>query len=243
LKKFNNQGETATMPAMLKNNKWICVLLLVFGIFGLMGCLRHSRSEPVIPSRIFLVDLTKRDYDYDELLLVKTMQGIVNRKHDEQLVYVIHRGAGADGNSVMEMTPGDIKWLNAAITTLGMGTVTVEVEPCELLEMFKNDFSGQVIYDKSKTENVIPTNVTHYWTVPLAVTYAGLYDAVVVSEEIPGLPVLFDFRNNNWTKLEAYEWVIEGLIPKVNREIVFLNDAYTPYNSHFACRNYQIIFG
>lgn len=189
-------------------------------------------EEHNVPEQIIMVNLLRRAYNYDELLLVKSIQGIINRKYNMPKIYIIHRRAGADGNSVVDLTEGDVKWLKAAVDKLGASLV--EVEPSELLEMYKDDLAGQVVYDKTRTESVIPTDVKHYWTVPLAVTYAGLHDAVVVSEEIPGLPVLFDFRDKDWTKLEAYEWVIKELVPKVNKDLVFLNDAYTPYNIDFA---------
>lgn len=197
-----------------------------------LNTVKPQEAEFNMAEQIIMVNLLRRAHNYDELLLVKSIQGIINRKYNMPKIYILHRRAGADGNSVVDLTEGDVKWLKAAVERIGASLV--ELEPYELLEMYKDELSGQVIYDVTKTENVIPTDVNHYWTVPLAVTLAGLYDAVVVPEEIPGLPVVFDFRDKDWTKLEAYEWAIEELIPKVNKEIVFLNDAHTPYNIDFA---------
>lgn len=191
----------------------------------------ESTVDYDMPDEILVVDLRYREHDLDDLLKIKCIQGLINRKYNMPKVYVIHRGAGADGDSVVDLTPGDVKWLMAARDRLD--AKLVRVEPEELFEMYVDEFDGQVIYDKTKTEDVAPQGVPHYWTIPLAVTYAGVHNAIVTPTELPGLPILFDFRKETWTKLEAYEWAIEELIPKVNKEVAFINDAYAAYNMDY----------
>lgn len=193
--------------------------------------LGFGKSEYNVPDEILVVNLLQKPHDLDELLMIKCIQGIVNRKYNMPKIYVVHKSAGPRGDSVVVLTNGDVKWLEVAREKLGVPVRPVDFQT--LFEMYKGDLAGQVIYDKSKTENVEPLDVEHYWTIPLAVTYAGLYNAIVTPEEIEGLPVLFDFRDKNWTKLEAYEWALQELVPKVNKEFVFLNDAFAAYNTDF----------
>lgn len=192
---------------------------------------RPTNGEFGVPEEIIVVDLRSEVHDLDTLLMVKCIQGLVNRETNMPKIYVLHRAGGPRGDSVIELTPGDLRWLMVAQERLG--AELVRMTPEELFEAYKDYLNGQVIYDKNKTENVEPFDVEHYWTVPLAVTYAGISDAVVTSTEIPGLPIIFDFRDKDWTKLEAYQWAIDELLPKVRKEVVFLNDAFAAYNTDY----------
>lgn len=195
-----------------------------------------NRDKPIvkeygIPDEIIVIDLRREKHDIDTLLMVKCIQGLVNRESNTPKVYVLHRGAGPDGDSVIELAPGDLKWLMTAKERLE--AELVQMSPEELFEAYRANVKGQIIYDKKKTEDVEPFDVEHYWTIPLAVTYAGISNAVVTPNEIPDLPIIFDFRDKDWTKLEAYQWAIDELLPRVGKEVVFLNDAFAAYNTDY----------
>ena len=135
----------------------------------------------------------------DERLLLSTLQGNVNRSQPR--IYLIS-----------PFEEGPRAWLDE----LGLPVEEVS-DPWELLVRYRAALRGAIVYDPDLPDSI---NV--------ALTLAGLHDAVVASPRLldrlsaqpDPLPILEDLRGRFRSALDAYRWQSKALWPRVNQRLL-----------------------
>jgi hypothetical protein len=144
---------------------------------------RAAQRPPVC-----VVDI--REAPRAEHLLCASIQGLVNRQAEGPLVFLITRDTDEEWLSYsLRMTSAQAAWMT----------------PGELLETFRPDLHGQVLYDPLKP-----------YTLDLATTVAGLRDVVITDRDL-GLPTVLDFRGRWRSTSAAYQWAIASLLPECSQ--------------------------
>jgi len=165
---------------------------------------------PIFPKSPPPGTLEVYDTRYDSLemkLLLISLQGVVNRTQPR--IFLITADA-------------EVFWLNEAKTTFSLTTEDV-TDPWELVEQFKDEIDGAVVYDPDLIQSV---NV--------ATTFAGLNNALVahpslVSQiEQHGISVIKDLRGQFDDNVEMYRWAFEKLWPSCHHRILAFLNAETP---------------
>ncbi len=144
------------------------------------------------PQHLDVADITSLSGDEQAVLV--TLQGIVNKKQP-RIYWLID----TDGT--------DKTWLN----TLQIPTTTVS-GPWSLLEQYRTEINGAVIYDPNVPD-----------TVNVATSLASLNNAVIASAALAkqyNLPVVDDLTGRFQNKFDAYDWALSNLWPKLTHRIL-----------------------
>ncbi|GCE09953.1 GxGYxYP domain-containing protein [Dictyobacter aurantiacus] len=194
----------------------LCLLPLCLGIAGFDCVLAvHAFARPEVDSGIrwpqnqalptfaraqhldvALVSNAPQDF----ILLLQTLQGIVNRQLPQ--IYVIN-GVPSEGQYT---------WLNDIHIPY-----QVYNDPWQVVNKYIRQVQGMVIFDP----NVLDT-------INVATTFAGIHRGVVVSPELAtrlstapyNLPLLADFRGRFANGLEANTWQYEHLWPQTTHRML-----------------------
>lgn len=161
-----------------------------------------NQALPTFPAPQFLdaADLSSLTSDQQGLLV--TMQGIVNRRQPRLYFYW-----GTD--------PTNQSWL----PNLNVPYRTVS-DPWSLIDRYRNEIAGAVVYDPNLPD-----------TVNLATNLAGLKGGVIATADLAkslNLQVLDDLRGRFSTKLNAYEWALANIYPKLTNRMI---TAISPTNT------------
>jgi len=140
------------------------------------------------------------------MIALGSLEGIVNR--DKPKLYL-----GLDKT---------LSWLERHG---GKITIKVEPDPFKIFDKFKDQVKGIVIYDDSLDAL---TNI--------AITYAGIEDLIPADPELAktladrfGWKVVHDLRGRWTTRVEAYTWAFEHLLPKCTKyALMHYNHGYRP---------------
>jgi hypothetical protein len=154
----------------------------------------QQQALPTFPQPYFLeaADLTALSGDQQTLLV--TLQGVVNRKQPRLYFYW-----GTD-TTTQEWLPN----LHVPYRT--------NTDPLKLVDRFHQEITGAVLWDQNLPD-----------TLNLATSMAGLRNGVVATADLAksfNLPVLHDFTGQFQTKLDAYQWALENLWPKLTNRIL-----------------------
>jgi hypothetical protein len=147
----------------------------------------------------------------DLALFLFSMEGIVNRT-GPRLFVSCKEGFWAHG-----WPKAEEKWIEYCTEKKGMRFARL-ISLDELLDTFKQDIKGLVIYDERSDRNS---------TRLVAVTLAGLENLLPVSARLANLPsirafpVKYDFHHRweNGDYLEPYRWALKELMPRCNKSI------------------------
>lgn len=162
----------------------------------------RGRALPIFPQPSYLeaADLTTLSGDQQTLLV--SLQGIVNRQLPRLYFYW-----GTD--------PTTQEWL----TTSGVPYSTT-TDPMGLVSKYRSEIAGAVVWDQNLPD-----------TLNLATNVAGLKGGVVATAALAkslNLPVLQDFTGQFSNKLDAYNWALTNIWPKMTNRIL---TAISPTNS------------
>lgn len=136
-----------------------------------------------------LVVVDVRQSSPAEGLTTAAIQGIVNRGPEPPCVFLMTRERDAEWlDYSLRISPREVSY----------------VPPGELLDMFRSDVHGQVLYDPERA-----------YTLDIATTAAALRDAVPTATDL-GLPTVLDLRDRWSSRREAYEWALTSLLPECN---------------------------
>lgn len=174
----------------------------------------HALPRFATPLHLGVADMTGVAADIQ--LLLTTLQGVVNRSRPR--IYLLQ-----PQNEPL------YAWLDALPVLY-----EVSEDPLTLLEEYRNEITGAVLYD----ENVPGT-------VNVATTLAGLRDAVATSAALAasaGLPVVADLRGTFATDLDAYTWAVDQLWPETtHRMLVGLDPGISGYLRDYAVANRGLV--
>jgi cysteine-rich repeat protein len=153
---------------------------------------------------LHIVDLSSMTYDWH--LMMTTLQGIVNK--DVARIYLIFDS--------FEDISHDRMWLDYYMTAFEVNTSELN-NPLDLLDLFKNQINGYIVYDP-----LIPD------TVNIASTLAAITDCIVIppgfiqSMEELGITICDDLRGdfNGMDKVQIYQWAYENLWPSCNKNLI-----------------------
>ncbi|MBO0721933.1 MAG: hypothetical protein J2P41_14005 [Blastocatellia bacterium] len=144
------------------------------------------------PQDLEAADLSSLSSEQQALLV--TLQGIVNRRRPRLYFYW-----GTDATN------------RAWLPNLNV-PYQVNSDPWSLIERHRREISGAVIYDLNQPD-----------TVNLATNIAGLKGGVIATADLAqslDLPVLDDLRGRFSNKLEAYQWALSELWPKMTNRLL-----------------------
>lgn len=161
-----------------------------------------QQALPTFPEPFHLdaADLTALTGDQQSLLV--TLQGIVNRKLPRLYLYW-----GTDTTNQ--------SWL----TTLNVPYTTV-TDPMQLVDRYRSEISGAVIYDPNVPD-----------TVNIATNIAGWKGGVLATADLAkslNLPVIEDLRGRFANKIDAYTWALNNLWPNFTKRLL---TAISPSNT------------
>ncbi|MDD4517811.1 MAG: GxGYxYP family putative glycoside hydrolase, partial [Limnochordia bacterium] len=149
-----------------------------------------------------MVVVTPAPTTMGEQAMLVSLQGLVNQR-----VGRLYLGAVTD------------HWFQQAVP---LNQMPVQVKsPLKVLEAFKQEVQGLVIYDPALID-----------TVNVAFTLAGLNQAIVVSPDLAqellarwdDLTIVADLQDRWSTRLEAYTWAYAELWPKCNQGFILNNN-------------------
>lgn len=170
------------------------VFCLAYLLFVLGPGLVNGEELPTLPTPQHLVVLDTNNIQTSLHVTMATLQGVVNRK--EPRIYLIWNWKHGQT---------DWGWLYEAILPKGVTHEQI-TDPISLVEMFKEELSGYIVYDPQ---------VPH--TINVATTMAGIFNATVVHprhvaefEQI-GLHMVANLTES-WTTgdtVEMYRWALE----------------------------------
>ncbi len=144
------------------------------------------------PYDLEAADLSALSGDQQSLLV--TMQGIVNRRRPRLYFY-----GGADTTNQGWLPNLHVPYRNNS-------------DPWSLIERYRPEIRGAVVYDPNLPD-----------TVNLATNLAGLKDGVIATAELASslnLRVLEDLRGRFSNKLDAYNWALGNLWPKMTNRML-----------------------
>ncbi len=179
------------------------LLTALMGVLVLLPTLLAEGSAATTLRRIgscesvYVVDV--RGWSLGDLATIVSLQGLVNR--DAPRIYLVY-------------SSGDEKLARYAVEDMLGCQLRRAAGLRELLEEFRDYVRGAIVYDPSMPD-----------TLNLAITLAGLEDAVIVHpdneglvEEL-GLPVVADLRGRFRDRVEVYEEVYH-LLPRTNQSSI-----------------------
>lgn len=140
----------------------------------------------------------------DEQLLLTSLQGLVNRQQPRlYLDWPQHREESDDvvNGAWLEQLDAD-----------GVQNVDVTSAPFQLIDKYKSYIRGAIVYDIDVPD-----------TINLASTMAGIFDAVLVTEELArrfDLPVLEDLKGRFQDKYEVYDYASRYVWPNVTDRLI-----------------------
>ncbi|KAI8204188.1 hypothetical protein K4K54_004937 [Colletotrichum sp. SAR 10_86] len=140
----------------------------------------------------------------EEQILLVSLQGLVNRRQPRLYLYWSPDSSNSD-DAVNEA------WLRQ-IESQGFKSADVTSEPFQLVDKYKSDIRGAIVYDTKLPD-----------TINLASTLAGLYGAVIASEELArrlNISIIEDLRGRFKDKYELYEYAARSVWPKVTDRLI-----------------------
>ncbi len=172
---------------------------------GLTGGVAGPRFLPRmrIPTKLLVVETA--GMTPDDLALLCSLQGLVNRSGRGPSLYLVQRNF-------------DTGWLGTALAHIPQETVsTANLQ--QFLAGFASAYKGAVVWDPSQTsrENGLP------YTKNVAATYAGLHDLLLATRSQAsalGLDVQLDLTGKFTDEDAAYAWALKNLWPACSREFV-----------------------
>ncbi len=162
---------------------------------------------------IYVVDA--RNLSFSDKNLLASAEGIINKKSSDSGVFIL-------------FSDYDNKWLQE-LKKYNYNIISLTKD--ELLNEFQSYFSGVVLY-----------NGTDTYSRNIGATIAGINDALLSENKVSGFPVIFDCRGRWISKLEAYQWAIDNLMDKVNKNIVADLSYSTPNLLDFIIENKVFVF-
>lgn len=211
----------------MKKNSCLTVLLLFFLVFlaSIPAKAGTAAKEPVA-----VLDVTGNwiiEEDLPRQLLLLSIQGIVNKNGPK--MYLLIDKNRHNYQEVQELL--DYYKTRHCIPYRKLTGIE------DALAMFKKYFKGYIVWDPKVRD-----------TINLAITTAGLTDAVIVTEaQIPmvekiGLACVEDYRNrfSGKSSVEIYSWAIEKLWPRCSRNLVVAIAVYGRQNIVTAIADYAI---
>lgn len=153
-----------------------------------------QQALPAFPEPYFLEAADLSALSGDQQTLLVTMQGVVNRKRPRLYLYW--------GTDTTNQT-----WLPDLHVPY-----RTETDPWKLIDRYRSEITGAIVYDPNLTD-----------TVNLATSMAGLRDGVVATASLAkslNLPVIHDFTGQFKTKLDAYQWAMTHLWPKLTNRVL-----------------------
>lgn len=140
----------------------------------------------------------------DEQLLLTSLQGLVNRQQPR--LYLDWPQLSEESDDVVNQD-----WLEQ-LETKGIQSAGVTSTPFHLIDKYKSDIRGAIIYDTQ-----IPD------TINLASTMAGISNAVLATEDLAqrfNIPILEDLRGRFRDKYEVYEYALRNVWPNVTDRLI-----------------------
>lgn len=140
----------------------------------------------------------------DEQLLLTSLQGLVNRQQPR--LYLDWPQLQEESDDVVNQA-----WLEQ-LEAKGVQSVDVTSTPFHLIDKYKSDIRGAIIYDTQVPD-----------TINLASTMAGVSNAVLATEELAqrfNLSILEDLRDRFSDKYEVYEHALRNVWPNVTDRLI-----------------------
>ena len=161
-----------------------------------------KQALPTFPEPFHLdaADLSALSGDQQSLLV--TLQGVVNRRLPRLYFYW-----GTDTTNQSWLTTLDVPY-------------TSITDPLQLVDRYRSEISGAVIYDPNVPD-----------TVNVATNIAGLKGGVLATADLAkslNLPVIDDLRGRFSNKIDAYTWALNNLWPKFTKRLL---TAISPTNT------------
>lgn len=149
------------------------------------------------PGTLSVYDARNTSFEMNNLLV--SLQGLVNRQQPR--IFLIASDAEAF-------------WLNEIKTTFGLVTENV-ADPWALLEKFRDEVSGAIVYDPNMMQ-----------TINVATVLAGVNDSLVVHPsllpqiELYDIPVIEDLRGQFDNNVAMYRWAFDEFWQFCNHRII-----------------------
>ncbi|KXT07825.1 hypothetical protein AC579_9692 [Pseudocercospora musae] len=169
-----------------------------------------DRALPIFPdigTAIEAADITTLTGEEQGLLV--SLQSIANRKEPRNYLYWNKAGEDPEGVNYSPQV-----WLQGiADQLLGfVGKVHDVGSPFQLLDKYKADIEGAVVYDQDVPD-----------TINLATTLAGMHNLLIANEELAiahNLSIKHDFRGMFKNKLEVYEYGLAHLYSNTTKRMI-----------------------
>ncbi|KAI8272788.1 hypothetical protein K4K56_002262 [Colletotrichum sp. SAR 10_98] len=164
-----------------------------------------NRALPLFPEAAKEIEYAKLTaLSGEEQILLVSLQGLVNRRQPRLYLYWSPDSSNSD-DAVNEA------WLRQ-IEGQGFKSADVTSDPFRLVDKYKSEIRGAIVYDTKLPD-----------TINLASTLAGLYGAVIASEELArrlNLSIIEDLRGRFKDKHELYEYAARSVWPKVTDRLI-----------------------
>ncbi|KAI8311450.1 hypothetical protein K4K59_007342 [Colletotrichum sp. SAR11_240] len=164
-----------------------------------------NRALPLFPDAAKEIEYAKLTaLSGGEQILLVSLQGLVNRRQPRVYLYWSPDSTNSD-DAVNEA------WLRQ-IEGQGFKSADVTNDPFRLVDKYKSDIRGAIVYDTKLPD-----------TINLASTLAGLYGAVIATEDLArrlNISIIEDLRGRFKDKYELYEYAARSVWPKVTDRLI-----------------------
>ncbi|KAF5484928.1 hypothetical protein CGCS363_v014270 [Colletotrichum siamense] len=164
-----------------------------------------NRALPLFPDAAKEIEYAKLTaLSGEEQILLVSLQGLVNRRQPRLYLYWSPDSSNSD-DEVNEA------WLRQ-IEGQGFKSADVTSDPFRLVDKYRSDIRGAIVYDTKLSD-----------TINLASTLAGLYGAVIATEELTrrlNVSIIEDLRGRFKDKYELYEYAARSVWPKVTDRLI-----------------------
>ncbi|KAF7198333.1 hypothetical protein HII31_00072 [Pseudocercospora fuligena] len=165
-----------------------------------------DRALPTFPDVGTVIDAADiTNLTAEEQGLLVTLQGIVNRKEPRIYLYWDKAGEHPEGVNYSHQV-----WLQGIADQFLVhgGKVHDAGSPLQLLDKYKADIKGAVVYDQDVPD-----------TINLATTLAGMHDLLKLAKS-HNLSIMYDLRGMFKNKLEVYEYGLAHLYMNTTKRII-----------------------
>ncbi|KAK7696861.1 hypothetical protein SLS64_014146 [Diaporthe eres] len=189
-----------------------CLITLTALVFTCFSSLPASgldwpadRALPSFPDIAGKIEYANLDaLSGDEQILLTSLQGLVNRQQPR--LYL-------DWPQLLEESDDAVNqaWLEQ-LEANGVESVDVTSDPFDLIDKYKSDIHGAIIYDVEVPD-----------TINLASTMAGISGAVLATEDLArrfDIPIIEDLRGLFRDKYEVYEYASRNVWPNITDRLI-----------------------
>ncbi|MCX7019395.1 MAG: GxGYxYP family putative glycoside hydrolase [Candidatus Sumerlaeota bacterium] len=175
------------------------------------------------PGEVYVIELSKERYwvgsgwKYDEMLLKQALEGMINRS--EPMVWL------DDDEFLAQAQDFPKEWMRFYGESRKLKFLPKEEDLGKALTRVAPVFNGLIVYDPDQSDNII-----------LALNLANLNFCLPVSERIfrehaasfTGIKVVAHLKKGERTRKEAYDWMIDNVLPRCDRTLGFSAGAPFP---------------